>query len=51
MAVEVPTAQERYPAYFHDTYGNSRMAVVEKGTRLVKKPAGISGGFSFFAMV
>lgn len=50
-AVEVPPAQERYPAYFHDTYGHSRMAVVEKGTRLVKKPAGISGGFSFFAMV
>lgn len=50
-AVEVPTAQERYPAYFHDTEGHSRMAVVEKGTRLVKKPEGISGGFSFFAMV
>lgn len=50
-AVDVPTAQERYPAYFHDTNGNSRMTVVEKGTRLVKKPDGILGGFSFFAVV
>lgn len=50
-AVEVPTMQERYPAYFNDTEGNSRMVVVEPGSRLVKKPEGISGGFSFFAMV
>ena len=41
----------RYPAYFHDTEGHSRMAVVEPGTRFVKKPEGISGGFAFFAMV
>ena len=50
-AVEVPTMQERYPAYFHDTEGHSFMAVVEPGSRLVKKPEGISGGFAFFAMV
>lgn len=50
-AVEVPTMQERYPAYFHDTEGHSFMAVVEPGSRLVKKPSGISGGFSFFAIV
>ena len=50
-AVEVPTTQERYPAYFHDTKGHSRMAVVEPGSRFVKKPEGISGGFAFFAMV
>lgn len=50
-SVEVPTMQERYPAYFFDTQGNSVMVVVEKGTRFVKKPETISGGFSFFAMV
>ncbi len=50
-AVEVPTMSERYPAYFHDTEGNSRMVVVEPGNRLVKKPDGISGGFAFFAVV
>ena len=50
-AVEVPTAQERYPAYFFDTDGGSVMVVVEKGVRLVKKPETVTGGFAFFAMV
>lgn len=50
-AVEVPTAPERYPAYFFGTDGATSMVVVEKGTRLVRKPENITGGFSFFAMV
>ena len=50
-AVEVPPSDERFPAYFFDTAGNSAMAVVEPGVRLVKKPESISSGFSFFAMV
>lgn len=50
-AVEVPPAEERYPAYFFDTAGNSAMVVVEKGVRQVKKPEQIVSDFSFFAMV
>lgn len=50
-AVEVPPAEERYPAYFHDTAGHSVMVVVEKGTRLVKKPENFETGFAFFAVV
>ena len=50
-AVEVPPAAERYPAYFHDTAGHVAMAVVEKGVRLIKKPATITEDFAFFAMV
>lgn len=50
-AVEVPTADERYPAYFHDTDGHSAMVAVEPGTRLVKKPQAITTDYSFFAMV
>ena len=50
-AVEVPPAEERYPAYFQDTAGHSVMVVVEKGTRLVKKPEDFETGFAFFAVV
>ena len=49
--VEVPVATDSYPSYFFDSSGNSSMVVVEKGSRFVKKPDGISGNFSFFAMV
>lgn len=50
-AVEVPPADERYPAYFHDAEGHSAMVAVEPGTRLVKKPENFDTGFAFFAVV
>ena len=50
-AVEVPTAEERYPAYFPDSEGRSVMVPVEPGTRLVKKPEEFETGFAFFAVV
>jgi len=50
-AVDLPVKERRFPLYFHDTFGNTNMVIVEKGQKFAKKPENISGGFAVFAVV